>query len=353
MKEHGHLKSYEIILTAKSPVFIGSGMEYNKKEYYYDRAHGKVHIINIPAMMSMLYKKNLINEYENYILNSDYDLCQFFRNVKITNNELDAITEYTADVGDALVADEPLAGIKQFIRDKKGNPYIPGSSIKGCLRTVILWKLITEDKSKFDINETGKVIEKKYIHTLNLNKEKWMNEVNDMMRGISISDSETINQDRIILTKKIDLSVNGVAKDINVIREAISPNTTVRFVMTIDTSVRSGIDIDFIRTAIKEYVIYYYKTFQKSFKLPADSVQENFENCIVLGGGSGYFGKNIVYPPLLRQEAVRRVSAIMASNAPAHRHERDISLGISPRKLKITKYQGRSYHYGVCRIEVY
>jgi len=352
MKEYGHLKNYEIILTTKSPVFIGSGMEYSKKEYYYDRAHGKVHIINIPAMLSMLYEKKLIDAYENYILNSDYDLCQFFDMVKITESELNKITEYTANVGDALVQDKPLAGIKQFIRDKSGKPYIPGSSLKGCLRTAILWKMITENKKNFHINQDAKMIEKNYLNKLQLDTKKWTNAVNDIMRGIMISDSEAISSERIILTKKIDLSVHGKPKDIPIIREAIAPNTCVRLILTIDSSVIPCIDIDFIRTAIKEYGSYYYKTFQKFFRMPADSVQENFKNCLVLGGGSGYFGKNIVYPPLSRQEAVRRVAAIMANNADNHHHERDIALGISPRKLKITKYQGKSYHYGVCRIEI-
>jgi len=352
MKEYGHLKSYEIILTAKSPVFIGSGIEYSKKEYYYDRARGRVHIINLPAMMSLLYDKKLINDYEDYILNTDYDLYRFFGKVKITESELNEITEYTANVGDALLPDKSLSGIKQFIRDKNGRPYIPGSSLKGSLRTAILWKMITEDKSRFDIEQTTKIIEKTYLNRLKLNTEKWTNEVNDIMRGIIISDSEAIDPDRIILTKKIDLSVNGIAKDINTIREAIAPNTVIRLIMTIDSSVSSYIDINYIRNAISEYGRYYYKTFQQSFRLPADYVQESFENCLVLGGGSGYFGKNIVYPPLIRQDAVRRVSVIMAENAKNHHHERDIVLGISPRMLKITKYQGRSYHYGVCRIEI-
>lgn len=352
MKEYGHLKSYEIILTAKSPLFIGSGMEYSKKEYYYDRAHGKVHIINIPAMLSMLYEKNLIDDYEDYILNSNYDLCRFFDKVKITKSELNDITEYTADVGDALVPDKSLAGIKQFVRDKNGRPYIPGSSLKGCLRTAILWKMITEDKSKFHIEQEAKMIEKYYLNKLKLNTEKWTNEVNDIMRSIMISDSEAISSDRIILTKKVDLSVHGKARDINVIREAIAPNTNVRLIMTIDSSIGSYIDIDFIRSAIREYGSYYYKSFQKFFRMPADSVQENFENCLILGGGSGYFGKNIVYPPLNWKEAVKQVSAIMAKNAKSHYHEMDVSLGISPRILKITKYQGASYHYGVCRIEI-
>jgi len=352
MKEYGHLKSYEIILIAKSPVFIGSGMEYSKKEYYYDRARGKVHIINIPAMLSMLYKKDLIDDYEDYILNSNYDLCRFFCIIKITENELNEITEYTANIGDALVPDKPLAGIKQFIRDKNGKPYIPGSSLKGCLRTAILWKMITEDKSKFDIEQDSKMIEKSYLNILQLNTEKWTNEVNDIMRGIIISDSETINPDRIILTKKVDLSVNGKPCDVNIIREAIAPGTSIRFTMTIDCSVGSYIDINYIKNAISEYGSYYYNTFLKSFRLPTDSVQESFENCLVLGGGSGYFGKNIVYPPYNKQEAVRIVSKIMAENAKDHFHEMDTSLGISPRKLKITRYQGRSYHYGVCRIEI-
>jgi len=352
MKEQGHLKTYDIILTAKSPVFIGSGVEYNKKEYYYDRARGKVHIINIPSMISLLCSKNLVDEYENYMLTANYDLYQFFTKCKITASELDKITLYTVNVGNALVQNRTLAGIMQFIRDQNGRPYIPGSSLKGALRTVILQKLISEEKKEFAYKMQTKDFEKLYFNTLNLYVKKPNNEVNSIMRGISISDSEAIDPNRIILTRKTDFSVYGKNKEINNIREAISPNTTIHFTMTLDESIHSCLNIDFIRNAINEYGRYYNETYQKSFHLPSECIKESYENCIVLGGGSGYFGKNIMYPLLGKQEAVKQVSLIMQKNFRKHYHDRDIALGISPHMLKYTQYQNRYYHYGVCQVDI-
>ena len=352
MKVQGHLKTYEIILTTKSPVYIGSGTEYSKKEYYYDRIHGRVHILNIPAMIALLCKKGLVDDYENYMLNSRYDLYQFFSKAKIIGSDLDGITEYTADVGDALVQNRTLAGIRQFIRDYNGKPYIPGSSLKGSLRTVILWKMISEEKKELNSDLKTKDFEKLYLNKLKLNSRGPQDEINSLMRGISISDSEAIDSHRMILTRKVDLTVNGIKHEINTIREAISPMTTIRVIMTIDESIHSCIDIDFIKSAIKEYGRYYNETFQKSFHLPPDCTYESFEDCIVLGGGSGYFSKNIIYPLLGKPEAVKQVSAMMSRQFKAHRHERDIALGISPHMLKCTEYQDRIYHYGICKVSI-
>ena len=351
MKKIGHLETHELILTTKSPVFIGSGAEYNKKEYYYDRAHGQVHFLNMPALMSLLINKGLIDQYESYMLNSNDDLYHFFLKAKISKQELSVITEYIAKVGDALIENKALAGIQQFIRDHNGRPYIPGSSLKGCLRTVILWKMIFDNKidvpDNFQIND----IENFYLHTLNLNTNT-QDLINSVMRSISISDGESIDPQRMILTKKIDVTVKGIKKDVPTIREAISPGTTTRFIMTIDKSISSGLDIDYIIKAIAEYGRYYNDTFQKSFSLPPESIRESFENCIVLGGGSGYFGKSIMYPLLGKAKAVKQVSAIMIHEYGNHHHEKDIALGISPHMLKHTKYQNRYYHYGVCQIAI-
>lgn len=355
MKEYAHLKTYDLVLTTRSPVFVGSGREYNKKEYYYDMPGRKVCFIDFSAMFQLLYSRDLINEYENYILKqSNTSLHHFFRDIKLTQADIEKITEYTADVSDALVEGKPLAKIQQFMRDAQHRPYIPGSSIKGCLRTAILWKLIRSNPLSFDGVGKTKILEKQYLNILNLNKRNEKDEVNSIMRGISISDSLSIDNRRMILTKKDDISTTGKKNTINIIREAVAPGTRIKFSMTIDESVKSNVDADFIRESIREYGQYYKETFADSFQNPENCEVEGFHDCIVLGGGSGYFGKNILYPLYGKKIAVGKVANIMQGRmySANHHHEKDISLGISPHMIKHTQYKAKSYHYGVCQVEI-
>lgn len=353
MNHYGHLKSYELKLVTRSPVFIGSGKEYTKKDYYNDWKNKKVHFINISKMFSLIAMNGLVDEYERYYLNRPFnDLYSFFKNCKFSKIEIDSITEYTANVGDALVEGKALSAIQQFMRSSNNKAYIPGSSLKGYLRTAILWKMIRLDKKSIKDSESLKEIEKKYLYTLTLNKKKPYDEVNCIMRAISISDSEFIDNDRMILTKKVDISKDGHKNTINTIREAIAPGTTLRFRLTIDESISTRLNASFIKEAIREYGEYYQQTFVKMFNLPRDGVHVNMEDCIVLGGGSGYFGKNIMYPLYGKELAVKKVSSIMMNEFKDHHHERDITVGISPRMLKHTSYQSKSYPYGICKITI-
>lgn len=350
-----HIEQHELKLITKSPVFIGSGREYNKKDYYFDKKNKKVHFLNIPAFMSMLYKKDLINEYETFILDKPYDnLNNFFYDYKITKDEIDEITNYTANAADAIEEGKSFSGVMQFVRDARFRPYIPGSSVKGCLRTALLWKMIQINKKDVSNLKNTKEIEAKYLNTVNLKKDKPEDEINSIMRGISISDSLPIDNESMILTKKIDVSTVGKPRPLNVIREAVAPETTIKFILTLDKSVDKNLNIDFIMDAVKNYATYYRETYLSSFRTPMNANVVSSDNFIVFGGGSGYFGKNIVYPLYGKKVAVKKVSDMFLSNKNFrnHNHEKDVALGISPHMLKYTKYQSKLHQYGICRVEI-
>lgn len=354
MIRYEHLEQYELKLITKTPVFVGSGREYNKRDYYFDAKNKKVHFINIPGMMSMLYSKNLINEYEEFILNRPYEnLNHFFRDYNISTSEINLITDYTANAADAIVEGKSFAGVMQFVRDPQHRPYIPGSSVKGCLRTVLLWKLIQQSNQNELVNDYKKArkVEANYLNTVILRKDEPHDEINSIMRGISISDSLPIDNDRMILTRKIDVSTSGKSKTVNVVREAIAPETTVKFVLTLDKSVDKNLDDKLIMEAVKNFASYYKETYLSSFHIPEDAVNVS-GNFIVFGGGSGYFGKNIAYPIYGKALAVKKVSEIMKDKFEKHYHEKDVVLGISPHMLKYTKYHSRLYQYGVCEVVI-
>lgn len=340
MTSFGHLEGYEIILTTKSPLFIGSGKEYSKKEYLYDEKTKQVKIINPEKLWNLLLKNNLLDYYETYILERPKQyLADFLKDCQVTEDEIREMTEYTADARELSEGTESLNGIQCFMRDNGNNPYVPGSSLKGALRTAILLKMSQDNPlSKPDLFRI-RDIEQHYFHT-------------SIMRGLSISDSEKIANDEITVVGKRDLSVKGGINKINVVRECVKPNVKIRFSLTLDKAILKGIDLDFIKKSVEEFGKYYKKVYDSKFKKPDNNENQNFENSLVLGGGSGYFSKNIVYPLLGEQEGLKHVSNLMQRNFSRHKHNLDVPLGISPRMLKYTVYNGRSYHLGVCKLEI-
>lgn len=89
-------------------------------------------------MYYFLQKNNLAEEYEKFMLNDkSKDLGYWLREHKIKNEDINKWTKYELDCGDAIFENKKME-IIPFIKDAYDKPYIPGSSIKGMLRTILL-----------------------------------------------------------------------------------------------------------------------------------------------------------------------------------------------------------------------
>ena len=101
--------------------------------------------------------------------------------------------------------------IMEFVKDSYGQPYVPGSSVKGMLRTILLTADILKHPQKYSeyrenitrevfgrregkvnrravLSRTIRDIENKNFHTLS-RTEKMTDAVNDYMSGMIVSDS--------------------------------------------------------------------------------------------------------------------------------------------------------------------
>ena len=103
----------------------------------------------------------------------------------------------------------PSGEIREFIKTKD-LPYIPGSSIKGAVRTAILWKALTKDlrileDAKDIIRTQGKVNPKKADEKI----EKMVfgkNPNYDILRALQVSDSKITAMNDLELSKVVILS---------------------------------------------------------------------------------------------------------------------------------------------------
>jgi len=260
------------------------------------------------------------------------------------------------------------------MRDSSRQPYIPGSSLKGALRTAILTKMLLDDNNRRERNtgsflsairgpqagsrnyakKATEQVEENYINTLGLNRKRPADAVNSIMRGISVSDSLPVrDKDAMILCGKRDLSVSGLVKPLNVVRECLKPDVKVFFDLSLDSSIPSGIDLNYIKEAVRAFGTYYAGNFDRRFKKPADAATEKYQDALILGGGAGFFSKTFAYELLGKAEGLKFVSNYMKGQFPRHKHEKDLETGISPHRLKYTVYRNQSWHFGVCGVEIF
>ena len=359
MKAMEHLTSYDLYLVTRSPLFVGNGKSYTKTEYIFNPNTYEVGILDETSFIQFLVEHNLMDRYEKFILsgNSDKRLYPFLsQECHMTRHEIDSITQYNLYAGYALDDAHTLKEIYSFNRDMNGRAYIPGSSLKGALRTAILQQMILRDGGGQAIDKD--IPEGRYLNTLRLSLDRESGKpkndaVNSIMRGISVSDSDVIPDKDFTISTKIDTDIHGYENAINLCRECVSPGVKIHFTLTLDTSVlHDVISVDTLRSAINDYGEHYAKNYISRFERPKDDSGETYRNCIVLGGGSGFFSKTLTYPYLGREKAVKYVTDTLDRKFPKRikKDKSDISLGISPRMLKYTEYKKLLYPYGVCEV---
>lgn len=357
MTQQEHLQAFDLILTVWAPLFIGSGSSYTKKEYLYNSRNGKVSFLDEQKFFSFLVERDLVEKYSQFMLGPDTNLWAFLtKECGIADAELRPLTRYTVHVGDAMDAEHSLKEIHAFQRDPYGRAYIPGSSVKGALRTAWLLDAVLDDTTLGHTLAPGKKAtfpEEAYVNLLHLNPKRPSDAVNSIFRGIQVSDSGPIPDDRMMLASKTDASTEGGTHSINLCRECVSPNTRIRFRLTLDQSVLKGrITQETLQKAIQRSNTYYQQTYARKFTPPAGSVSLPQQPYLILGGGSGFFAKSLAYPYLGEREGLRWTVDQMTQMFRKHKHALDVQKGVSPHTMKYARFNGRFYPYGYCGVSI-
>lgn len=348
MTQSEYLQQFDLLLTVRSPLCVGSGFSYQKNEYLFDFRTKRVSILDQDRFVDLLFRKGLADAYERFILEGGklYDFLH--RECRLSAEEINGVTRYSLNAAEALSESRSLRAIQAFQRDAYGRAYIPGSSVKGALRTAYLVHCILKSQgtAQRDFQESD------FMNLLKCG-EKQENAVNDMFRGIRISDSAPIRNEAMILAGKIDVMTNGATNGINVCRECIRPGETISVRLTLDQSVlKQQITKETLEQSIAEFSKYYGKFCSRHFKRPYGDSGEIYQNCLVFGAGAGFFSKTVVYPYYGEEEGLRRTAQFMQKRFKQGNHEKDIALGVSPHTMKYTEYGGQRYPFGVCGVKI-
>lgn len=359
-----YLKEYNVVLETVGPLFVGSGKEINKKEYILKP--NEIMVMDIPKLFSFFKKKGLERRFEEFFLNDvRMDLSKFLKDNRISFLDIDSYTKYRIRQSDTALARGTKISVMEFMRDAYGMPYIPGSSIKGMLRTILLCSDIQNDKPKY--NELRRNIkdqakngsgrrnvflnrEQKQLEALAFNKlersTKKQDAVNDIMSGIMVSDSKPIGNESMVLCQRLEYHLDGTEKRLNVLRECIMPRTNIHFTVTVDEK-NCPYNMEDILASISMFNKIYNTVFRTKFS----KMKEASKDTVYLGGGVGFVSKTIIYPLLGQAEGTDVIVDIFdKTNVPKnHKHYLDRRMGVSPHILKATRYEGELYHMGECR----
>ena len=339
--------------------------------------NNQIAVIDIAKFYLELKKIKKLNSFESFMLDEHENLGVWIKKNQINNSIIDRCIKYTLDKGD-IEETKRRNVMLEFVKDPYGNPYVPGSSLKGMFRTIFLADRLINHSKDYTIQrkqfkekvfekETNKKrylsrniqdIETKTFRTLHRPDTRVDDAVNDIMSGFIVSDSEPLSVEDLTLAQKVDVHVKKGAKNLPSVRECLKPGTDIVFTVTIDTSI-----CPYTKQDIIESINYFDDNYNKYFVEPFTAVEYIDDGSVFLGGGSGYASKTAVYPLFDGEDSeqtVRIVQQIMVNTTTfdkktrrnLHKHEDDLRLyGISPHTIKCTYYHDQLLQMGLCQLD--
>ncbi len=181
--------------TLKTPVHVGSGEKLGKTDFVSDK--NRCIVIDIDSLLDKIKdNKSAINEFSD----GDIRIDAFLREHKIKPAD---VRKYPIHNPDKI---NPY-NIHEIIKTGMGKPFIPGSSIKGAMRTVLLWHLVSaaDEKTVSDlIDGIVKSGIKKERADSDIDKYFFGSDPNhDFLRGLHAGDVEFEISDLNLVESKV------------------------------------------------------------------------------------------------------------------------------------------------------
>ena len=393
-EELKNYKVYKMSLTALSPIFIGNGEKVNKSGYLYDPKEKIVHFIGERELISLLSEKKLLDSFLGECISGNFNFIEFIRKNHIENDfNIDDISKYSIKTYSDISTKEKsgnnkvynkLNDINTFIKSSNGKPYIPGSSIKGAIRTAVVYGEILKNKNKYidifkdflktkpeskEFNELSRSIENNILG----NKTK-------IFKNIIVSDTNEAELDNLYISRRFDVVTHEKeVHNLPIFMEVLKQGVKFDFLLTINGSFSikdlSSYFNDFYNHNEEHNTFYedclnLYPFFQEKIedKYPLFDNSLNMTPNIFIGGVNGFLTKTIIYAirnnednnsSIERSEIADYLKRYFDykfydrnKNMPEHEHVR-IDDKISPRSLKLVKKEDDSYiALGMCKIKV-
>lgn len=300
-------RHYTLELTVKGFVHIGNGETLGKKDYF--QSNGKIAILDVKKFVANLTPEQL-KDYCEYLATpperrDDKDNLQIYLK---QHNLLGAAAKSIAYVVESPLATARRGAIQyhdvfKFVKDPYGNPYIPGSSVKGMLRTALLNVLALDNKSlseKYDAQlscsknrrDQGKAAKslEKAAFWLEQPDKNDAHTLNDIMKYVSVSDSKPLSTSDLAFVKKFDKFsraddcshklamgelTDAEGNELNIYRECLRPGTKITVAVDIDSRIDDYLPFALDKNALEQIFTRTYEVYKKYFLDYFDAEEES------------------------------------------------------------------------------
>lgn len=368
-------------LTCLSPVHVGNGVTLRPFEYLYDKKTQEVYFIDQRKWTALLVKHQLLADISREAARGlQMSLWEWLRRKNVSEAEIIALGQRKA-VAESLLTQNrrgknTLNDIVCQISTAQGQPYIPGSSIKGALRTGIIFSILQKDEAlshrfwqRFSRNmdvfqnrreHPAENLEIELLHQIPVQgREKKTNAVYSALRGLSVSDAYCQQNVDTVVLQKYDATTNdrGQSKEhgISLYRECLPSGTQLTFSVTIDKALLHLLGVDSCEEILQgshEFIQQGISALQKVFGRDYAKVfAEAKEADMLLGGGTGFLSKTLWLSLAPNEvEARKAIASILEQRFRQHHHRR-LDQTISPRTLKLVQSEQGTQLMGLCRIQ--
>ena len=352
-------ENYSFTLTTVSPLRVGSDEKLDGKQYYMTGDKKKILILDQRKLIDLLVRKGKLDDYTDQI-QQGVTLEQFFQqNSRVFSpGEIEQAALYSLPVSNQLEG----RYLHLFRKDCGGQPYIPGSSLKGAIVTALFavyYEEIFAEQYRNNYEEAIRQLVRSYRQDgrAEFTEQQWgrldrallramkilvpdlsdknaspeQKRVINLLRAIRISDSEPVDRNRLAACCKADAYIEprrsryGAQMNENnpgILHESLIPGTEVRFRLSIDCGClarfREGMTaaqcVEWIRDALntfREQQDFYFTDLffaedKRDTSAPqrdrvlADRVERG--DHFYFGAGTGFVNKTLVYPILAAKE---------------------------------------------------
>jgi CRISPR type III-A-associated RAMP protein Csm5 len=392
------LKHYKLTLTTVGPVFIGSGEKRTAKEYY--QASQIIYFPDMEKLYADMVAKRKARAFEEFILNTPQGSGRPNEQIRAATRLNDWLQRqgwdspdtkawggYGVKLGNLEAAKgrydlrtkqftpgtvAQLNDILAFIKDGYGKPYVPGSSVKGLLRTMVLESLVCQQEAKQhrpltsapqrprDTRAAGP-LEAQFLRRLARERTRPDDAVNDLFQAVRVADSPSFPLQYLAVCQKIDLSAKGGPVGLPLYREVLLPGVKIEADITVDTQLAGQFTVDrwiasLPRLAAQIYADR-YAPYTAKFEetAPKGLVLGGEGPYVYFAGGAGFRSKTVVN----NQETMARILDNQFARRDRDGEPRGVphadktkATGVSPLVLKLTKLDGKYYEMGKCKLAI-
>ncbi|MEM0348782.1 MAG: type III-A CRISPR-associated RAMP protein Csm5 [Candidatus Caldarchaeum sp.] len=153
MPRLSQVEVYEIRVQALTPIHVGMNERLTGVDYIHHG--GWLYVVDHDKLFQELEKNRLVNMYLRELESGHFSLTLFLRNNGVDVQRFaEKVARYRIRFRDHLRDDSFSSELMPFIRTLEGSVYLPGSSLKGSLRTSLIYGIL-----KSNSGLAGKLLE--------------------------------------------------------------------------------------------------------------------------------------------------------------------------------------------------